>query len=144
MTIDESQEFVIQKFLEHESWEDRYMHIMDYGDGAEKMPSEYKTENNIIIGCQTRVWIHSVLEDGKMKIWADAEGKIIKGLVTVIVNIFNNQSPKEILASDCKFIEKMGFGQFLSVNRSNGVLLMVQRILEDANKFIKQLETKQV
>jgi sulfur transfer protein SufE len=88
MTIAENQDIIVKDFLVHESWEDRYMRIMEYGDRAD------------------------------------------------------NYSPKEILESDCKFIEKMGFGQFLTVNRSNGVLLMAQRVISDATKYAKQLDSK--
>lgn len=142
MTIFEKQQEIIQEFKQfdsYESWEPKYDYIIDYAGKAKKMDDSLKIEGNIIRGCQTRVWIHTELKDGKVYVFADAEGKIIKGLVTLVAEIFNNSTPDEILNSNCDFIKEIGFEQFLSVNRSNGFLSMIERVRDDAKKYAKKL-----
>lgn len=141
MSIESKQNFLVEAFEKQQTWEGKYEYLIRYADGADKMPKEYKTEDNLIKGCQSRVWIHSKeYADGTMKFYSDADGKIIKGIVTMITEVFNNETPDDILRSNCDFIEKIGFGQMLSANRSNGVLLMIQRIRDDADMLKRKIK----
>lgn len=129
MTINEIQDEIIDEFIEFDDWMDRYQLLIDIGNEQPDLPATYKTEQNLIEGCQSRVWLQAdLMEDGKIHFQAESDALIVKGIVCLLLRVLNDQTPEDILASDLYFIERIGLRQHLSPTRSNGLLAMIKQI----------------
>lgn len=128
MTINEIQDEIIEEFQDFDDWMDRYQLLIDMGSDQPKLPVQYKTEQNLIDGCQSRVWLQADLVDGKVQFQAESDALIVKGIVALLLRVFNNQSPKDILDADLYFIEQIGLREHLSPTRSNGLLAMLKQM----------------
>ncbi len=128
MTIQETQEEIIEDFALFEDWMDKYEHIIEIGKDLPLIEEKYKIEENLIKGCQSRVWLHAELVDGKLIFTADSDAIITKGIVGLVIQVFSNHTPKEIIDADLFFINKIGLQEHLSPTRSNGLLAMIKQI----------------
>ena len=139
MTINDIQDEIIEEFSALDDWMDKYQLLIDLGGEQEPLDEKYKTEQNIIEGCQSRVWIQcdaSDGEDGKiLHFQADSDALIVKGIIALLIRVINDQLAKDILNSDFHFIEAIGLKDHLSPTRSNGLLAMVKRIKAYALAF---------
>jgi cysteine desulfuration protein SufE len=132
MTINEIQDEIIEEFELFDDWADKYEYIIDLGKKLRAFPDEAKTEENIIKGCQSRVWLNAKMENQNLVFEADSEAIIVKGLVAILVRIMSNQKPNEIAKADLYFIDKIGMTSHLAQTRSNGLSSMVKRMKETA------------
>ncbi len=129
MTIEQLQQEVIEEFNDYDDWMDKYQLLIDLGSEQEALPEKYKTESNLIDGCQSRVWLQADLTDeGKIHFQAESEALIVKGIVTLIIRVLSDHTPDEILESDLHFIEAIGLKEHLSPTRSNGLLAMLKQM----------------
>ncbi|MBR4275478.1 MAG: SufE family protein [Prevotella sp.] len=129
MTINEIQDEVIEDFSAFDDWMDKYQMLIDLGNEQEPLADEYKTEQNLIDGCQSRVWVQcDKAEDGTLSFLADSDALIVKGIIALLIKVINHQPAKDILDADLYFIEDIGLKEHLSPTRSNGLLAMVKRI----------------
>ncbi len=127
-TINELQDEVIGEFSGFDDWMDKYQMLIDLGNDLEKLDDRYKTEHNLIDGCQSRVWLQCDYVDGKLVFSADSDALIVKGIIALLIHILSGHTPKEILDADFYFIDKIGLREHLSPTRSNGLLAMVKQI----------------
>ena len=127
-TINELQDEVIEEFSDFDDWMDKYQLLIDLGSEQEDLDPQYKTDQNLIDGCQSRVWLQADLVDGKIIFQAESDALIVKGLVGLLVQVVSGHTPDEILESDLYFIEKIGLKEHLSPTRSNGLLAMVKQM----------------
>jgi cysteine desulfuration protein SufE len=128
MTINESQDEIIEEFELFDDWADKYEYIIDLGKKLKGLPEEQKTEDNIIKGCQSRVWLNARKEDENLVFEADSEAIIVKGLVNMLIRVLSGHSPQEIAKADLYFMEKIGMSQHLAQTRSNGLASMVKQM----------------
>ena len=138
MTIQNLQQNLIQDFSFFEDWTQRYEYMIELSKGLEKMDEQMKNDKNIIKGCQSKVWLHAELNKGKIKFLADSEAIITRGIIAILLTIFNNRTPEEIIESDTNFIEKIGLKEHLSPNRANGLYSMIKQIKFYAIAFTKK------
>ena len=138
MKIENLQENLIQDFSFFEDWTQRYEYMIELSKGLEKMDEQMKNDKNIIKGCQSKVWLHAELNKGKIKFLADSEAIITRGIIAILLAIFNNRTPEEIIESDTNFIEKIGLKEHLSPNRANGLYSMIKQIKFYAIAFTKK------
>ena len=138
MTIENLQQNLIEDFSFFEDWTQRYEYMIELSKGLEKMDVQMKNDKNIIKGCQSKVWLHAELNEGKIKFLADSEAIITRGIIAILLTIFNNRTPKEIIESDTNFIEKIGLKEHLSPNRANGLYSMIKQIKFYAIAFSKK------
>lgn len=127
-TINELQEEVVEEFADLEDWMDKYQLLIDMGSEQEALPEEYKTEQNLIDGCQSRVWLQADLVDGHIVFQAESDALIVRGIVALLVRVLSGHTPDEILNADLYFIEKIGLREHLSPTRSNGLLAMLKQM----------------
>ncbi len=127
-TINELQDEVIEEFSDFEDWMDKYQLLIDLGNEQEPLNPEYKTDQNLIEGCQSRVWLQADMEDGKIIFQAESDALIVKGIIALLIKVVSGHTPDEILESDLYFIEKIGLKEHLSPTRSNGLLAMVKQM----------------
>lgn len=128
MTIAEIEEQIVEEFSMYEDWMDKYAYLIEIGNGLESMDEAHKTEDNLIKGCQSRVWFHAEMRDGKLYFTADSDAIITKGIAGLLIRVFSGQAPKDIVDASLDFIDKIGLTQHLSPTRSNGLLSMVKQI----------------
>lgn len=128
MTINESQQEIIDEFSDVEDWMDRYAMIIDLGNSLPPIDDSYKTPEHLIEGCQSRVWLNAEERDGKVYFTADSDAIIVKGIIAMLIKVLNGHTPPEILASDLHFIDDIGLAENLSPTRSNGLLAMVKQM----------------
>ncbi|PUZ26973.1 cysteine desulfuration protein SufE [Chitinophaga costaii] len=128
MTINETQDELISDFSFFDEWMDKYEHIISLGKNLPLIDPQYKTPDNLIKGCQSQVWLHTELVDGKLVFTADSDAIITKGLVSLLVSVLSNHTPKEIVDADIYFIDKIGLSSHLSPTRSNGLLSMLKQM----------------
>lgn len=128
MTINDIQDQVIEEFSEFEDWMDKYQLLIDLGNEQAPLDDKYKTESNLIDGCQSRVWLQADYVDGKIILSAESDALIVKGIIALLIRVLSGHTPQEILQSDLYFIEKIGLKDHLSPTRSNGLLAMVKQI----------------
>lgn len=126
--INDIQEEIIEEFSAFDDWMDKYQLIIDLGSTLEPLEDEYKTDDNLIDGCQSRVWLHSEMKDGRVIFRADSDAIITKGLVGLLMRVWSGQTPDDILASDLHFIDDIGLSDNLSPTRSNGLASMVRQM----------------
>lgn len=128
MGINELQDEVIAEFNELDDWMDRYQLLIDLGNEQEPFDEQYKTEQNLIAGCQSRVWLHAEEADGKLFFKADSDALIVKGIIALLIKVVSGHTPDEILNADFYFIDRIGLKEHLSPTRSNGLLSMVKQM----------------
>ncbi len=128
MTIDEIQQEIVDEFSGFEDWMDKYAYLIEIGNEMTPIDAKYKIESNLIRGCQSRVWLHQEFTDGRIKFEAESDALIVKGLVALLLRIYSDRTPKEILESEPRFIDEIGLRQHLSPTRSNGLLAMVKQM----------------
>lgn len=128
MTIEEAQQEVVEEFSDYDDWMDRYQLLIDLGSEQEPIDEKYKNEQNLIDGCQSRVWLQADLVDGKIIFQAESDALIVKGIVTLLIKVLSGHTPDEILNADLYFIEKIGLKEHLSPTRSNGLLAMIKQM----------------
>lgn len=128
MTIDEIQDEIVEEFSGFEDWMDKYAYLIEIGNELAPIDAKYKIESNLIRGCQSRVWLHQEFIDGKIKFEAESDALIVKGLVALLLRLYSDRTPLEILSSEPKFIDEIGLRQHLSPTRSNGLLAMVKQM----------------
>lgn len=128
MTINEIQDEIIQEFADFDDWMDRYQLLIDLGSSQPKLDDKYKTEQNLIDGCQSRVWLQADMKDGLLHFQAESDALIVKGIVALLVRVLSDHTPEEILVADLYFIESIGLREHLSPTRSNGLLAMLRQM----------------
>ncbi len=129
MSIEDIQQEIVEEFEGFDDWMDKYQMLIDLGGEQEPLPAEYKIESNLIDGCQSRVWLQADLqEDGTIHFQAESDALIVKGLVSLLIRVFDGQTPDDILSADVHFIEDIGLKEHLSPTRSNGLLAMLKQI----------------
>lgn len=128
MTINELQDNVIEEFTDFDDWMDKYALLIDLGNSLPPLEEKYKTESNLIEGCQSRVWLQADYVDGKILFKGESDAVIVKGIVSLLINIISGHTPQEILDADLYFIEKIGLKEHLSPTRSNGLVAMVKQM----------------
>ena len=128
MTINEEQDEILEEFSDFTDWMDKYQLLIDLGNGQDTLDERYKTESNLIDGCQSRVWLQADYHDGKIIFTAESDALIVKGIIALLIRVLSDHTPEEILDSDLYFIDKIGLKEHLSPTRSNGLLSMVKQI----------------
>lgn len=141
MTINEIQDEIIETFELFDDWEEKYEYIIDVGKKLAPMDDQHKTDDNIIKGCQSVVWLNANFTDGKIQFEADSQAIIVKGLVSMLLKVLSGHTPDEILNADLYFIEKVGLTSHLAQTRSNGLASMVKQMKTYALAY-KTLEDK--
>lgn len=119
---------IIEEFELLSDWQDKYMHIIEMGKELPSLPDSKKTEENIVRGCQSKVWLHAEQEEEKIHFEADSDAIITKGLVALLIRVFSKKSPDEVLAIDLSFLETIGVADHLSMTRSNGLRAMIKQM----------------
>lgn len=142
MTINEAQDEVIEEFSDFTDWMDKYQLLIDLGNEQEPLDEKYKTESNLIDGCQSRVWLQADYVDGKIVFTAESDALIVKGIIALLIRVMSEHTPQEILDADLYFIERIGLKDHLSPTRSNGLLAMVKQIRMYALAFKMKDEQK--
>ncbi len=127
-TINEKQDEIIDEFSGFDDWLDRYQLLIDLGSEQPALDEQYKTDNNLIEGCQSRVWLQADFEDGKVFFRAESDALIVKGIVALLIKVYSGHTPDEILSSDLYFVEAIGLKEHLSPTRSNGLLSMIKQM----------------
>ena len=128
MTINELQDQTIEEFADFEDWMDKYALLIDLGNSLPPLEEKYKTESNLIEGCQSRVWLQADLVDGKVEFQAESDALIVKGIIALLIKVVSGHTPDEILENELYFIEAIGLKEHLSPTRSNGLLAMVKQM----------------
>lgn len=128
MTINEIQDEIIEEFAGFDDWMDKYQLLIDLGNEQAPLDEKYKTESNLIDGCQSRVWLQADYADGKIHFSAESDALIVKGIVALLIRVLSDHTPQEILDADLYFIEEIGLKEHLSPTRSNGLVAMVKQI----------------
>ena len=127
-TIKELQDEVIEEFSDFDDWMDKYQLLIDLGNEQEPLAPEYKNDQNLIDGCQSRVWLQADLVDGKVEFQAESDALIVKGIIALLIKVLSGHTPDEILENELYFIEAIGLKDHLSPTRSNGLLAMVKQM----------------
>ncbi|MBQ3623834.1 MAG: SufE family protein [Prevotella sp.] len=135
MTINELQDEVIEEFSSFDDWMDKYQLLIDLGNEQEPLDEQYKTESNLIEGCQSRVWLQADYRDGLIEFQAESDALIVKGIIALLIRVLNRHTPQEILDAELYFIDRIGLHEHLSPTRSNGLLAMIKRIKAYAVAF---------
>ena len=138
MTINEIQDEIIEEFSGFDDWMDKYQLLIDLGNDQEPLEDKYKTEQNLIDGCQSRVWLVADYEDGLIHFRAESDALIVKGIVALLIRVLSDHTPQEILDADLYFIEQIGLKEHLSPTRSNGLVAMVKQMRVYALIFSKK------
>ncbi len=140
MTIEEIQQEIIEEFAIYEDWMDKYGYLIELGNNLQELPAVEKTDEHLIKGCQSRVWLVSELKDGKIYFRGESDAVIVKGLVALLLRVATGRTPRELLDNEMHFIDDLGLKQHLSPTRSNGLLAMVKQIRLYAVAYNKVLE----
>ena len=128
MTIDEIQNNIIEEFGVFDDWMDKYALLIEMGNALPPLDEKYKTESNLIAGCQSRVWLHASYIEGNVIFYGESDAVIVKGIVSLLINVLSGHSPQEIIAADLYFIEQIGLKEHLSPTRSNGLVAMLKQM----------------
>ena len=128
MTINEIQDEIIEEFSGFDDWMDKYQLLIDLGNELAPLEEKYKTEQNLIDGCQSRVWLVADFYDGKIHFTAESDALIVKGIVSLLIRVLSDHTPQEILDANLYFIEQIGLKEHLSPTRSNGLVAMVKQM----------------
>ena len=135
MTINEIQDEIIEEFSDFDDWMDKYQLLIDLGNGQEPLEEKYKTEQNLIDGCQSRVWLQADYVDGRIHFSAESDALIVKGIVSLLIRVLSDHTPQDILDADLYFIDEIGLKEHLSPTRSNGLVAMVKQMRAYALAF---------
>ena len=128
MTINEIQDEIIDEFSGFDDWMDKYQLLIDLGNEQQPLDEKYKTESNLIDGCQSRVWLQCDYVDGKLNMTAESDALIVKGIVALLIRVLSGHTPQEIIDADLYFIDSIGLKDHLSPTRSNGLLAMMKQM----------------
>ncbi len=128
MTINEIQEEIIEEFAAFDEWMDKYSYLIEIGNDLEGFKDEWRLEQNLIEGCQSKVWVHAEIQDGKIIYSADSDAIITKGIIALLIRVLSGRTPDEILNSQLNFVEEIGLKDHLSPTRSNGLLAMMKQM----------------
>lgn len=128
MTIKETQHEIVEEFSMFDDWEERFQYVIDLGKTLPLIDAQYKTDENTIKGCQSKVWLHSEEIDGKIVFTADSDAIITKGIIAILIRVFSHRTAKEILEADTAFIDEIGLKEQLSPTRANGLVSMIKQI----------------
>ena len=128
MTINEAQDEVIEEFADFTDWMDKYQLLIDLGNEQQPLDDKYKTGDNLIDGCQSRVWLQADYRDGRIYFTAESDALIVKGIIALLIRVLSGHTPQEIIDADLYFIDRIGLKDHLSPTRSNGLLAMVKQI----------------
>lgn len=128
MTIQEIQNEIIEEFSMFDDWEERYQYMIDLGKTLPLIDDAHKTDDNIIKGCQSKVWVHANMNDNKVVFTADSDAIITKGIIAILIRTFSNQHPTAILEANTDFIDKIGLKEHLSPTRANGLVNMIKQL----------------
>jgi len=139
MTIKEIQEEIIDEFSMFEDWMERYEYIIELGKSLPLINETFKIEENLIVGCQSKVWLHPEIEEDKINFTADSDAILTKGIVALLLRVFNNQKPIDILETELYFVDKIGLKEHLSPTRANGLVSMIKQIKLYALAFQSKL-----
>ena len=138
MTINEIQDEIIEEFSGFDDWMDKYQLLIDLGNEQEPLEDRFKTEQNLIDGCQSRVWLVAEMDDQVIHFRAESDALIVKGIVSLLIRVLSGHTPQEILDADLYFIEEIGLKEHLSPTRSNGLVAMVKQMRLYALAFSKK------
>lgn len=136
-SIPEIQEQIIEEFALFDEWDEKYAYIIEMGKNLAPLPLNYKTADNIIKGCQSTVWLASEADNGHVKFYGESDAIIVKGLVSLLIRVYSNQTSEDIIANEPYFIDKIGMKQHLSMTRSNGLASMVKQMKIEALAYSK-------
>ena len=128
MTINEAQDEVIEEFSDFTDWMDKYQLLIDLGNELQPLDAKYKTEDNLIDGCQSRVWLQADMRDGLLYFTAESDALIVKGIISLLIRVLSGHTPQEIAEADLYFIERIGLREHLSPTRANGLLAMLKQM----------------
>ena len=134
-TLEEAKKAVIEDFSMYDEWLDKYEYLIDLGKNLEPYPEDKKTDDKLIKGCQSRVWLDSKVEEGKIFFSADSDAIITKGIISLLISVYSGRTPAEISADDFSFIEAIGLKENLSPTRANGLVSMISTIRQIAGKY---------
>lgn len=140
MSIQDIQNEIIEEFSMFDDWEERYQYMIDLGKTLPLIDEQYKTENNIIKGCQSKVWVHAEMQNDKVIFTADSDAIITKGIIAILIRVFSNQVPKAIIEANTDFIDKIGLKDHLSPTRANGLVSMIKQLKMYAIAYQTQLQ----
>lgn len=140
MTIKDIQEEIIDEFAMFDDWMQRYEYMIELGKSLPLIDEQYKTDDNLIKGCQSKVWVHAELKGDKIVFTADSDAIITKGIVAILIRVFSNQHPKDIIDANTDFIDEIGLKEHLSPTRANGLVSMVKQIKMYAIAYQTQLK----
>lgn len=138
MTIKEIQDSIVEEFSMFDDWMDRYAMLIEMGKDCPMIDAQYRNDNYLINGCQSRVWLHAKMEDGKVYFSADSDAVITKGIINLLIKVLSGQKPSDIIAADMSFLDEIGLKEHLSPTRSNGLLSMVKQMMLYAEVFNSQ------
>lgn len=139
MGIQDIQEEIVDEFALFDDWMEKYEHMIGLGKALPLIKEEYKTDDNIIKGCQSKVWVHAELEGDKLVFTADSDAIITKGIIAILIRAFSNQKPKDIIDADTEFIDEIGLKEHLSPTRANGLVSMIKQLKLYAIAYQTQL-----
>ena len=139
MSIVTEQAEIVSEFSMFEDWMQRYEYMIELGKSLPLIDESYKTDDNIIKGCQSKVWVHAELDNDKIVFTADSDAIITKGIIAILIRAFSNQPPKEILAAETTFIDEIGLKEHLSPTRANGLVSMIKQLKMYALAYQTQL-----
>ena len=142
MEINVIQDEVIEEFAAFDDWMDKYSYLIELGNDLDGFEEQYRTEQHLIEGCQSRVWLHASLVDGKVVFMADSDAIIVKGIVALLIRVCSGHTPQDILDSELYFIDRIGLKEHLSPTRSNGLVSMVKQMKMYALAFKTQMVGK--
>jgi cysteine desulfuration protein SufE len=128
MDLNETQREIVEEFSVFDDWLDRYNYLIEMGNELPEIAPEYKTNEYLINGCQSKVWLQADMKDGKLQFTADSDAIIVKGIVALLVKVLNDRTPDEVVQNELFFIDEIGLSQNLSPTRSNGLLAMVKKM----------------
>ena len=128
MNIEDKKEEIVEEFSFFEDWDERFQYVIDLGKELPIIKEQYKTDDNIISGCQSKVWLHAELDNEKIVFTADSDAIITKGIIAILIRVFSNQAPAEILKANLDFIDQIGLKSHLSPTRANGLVSMIKQI----------------
>lgn len=136
MTLEQKQQEIIDEFAVFDDWMDKYEYIIELGKDLPIIDENFKTEERLIDGCQSRVWLDSKCKNGLMKFSADSDAIIAKGIIALLISVFNNEKPEDVVKSDLHFLNEIGLQEHLSPTRANGLVSMVKRMKLSALKEV--------
>lgn len=126
--INQIQNEIIEDFSLFDEWMGKYEHLIEFGKSLSNLEEKFKTEENLVKGCQSNVWLHSEIEEGKLLFYADSDAIITKGIIGLLVSVLSEQNPKDIVSADLYFIEEIGLKEHLSPSRANGLVSMIDKM----------------